>query len=233
MKRRRKRFLRIIFVLVAIAALWAAEHWNLLPQKSYAASDFNLKTVHSSVDFNRNGIDDYTDFLIGARADAQNHPHYKDSYYAGGYPPDNIGVCTDVIWRAFRQAGYCLKDMVDADIRRRPEAYPHITKRDSNIDFRRVVNLRIFLEEYALDLTTDPEAIGEWQPGDIVIFGNDRHIGIVSDKRNSKGQPYIIHNGGQPKREEDYLKRNTMSITGHYRFDAAKIDKTALIAWPS
>jgi len=86
---------------------------------------------------------------------------------------------------------------------------------------------------YALDLTTDPEAIGEWQPGDIVIFGNDRHIGIVSDKRNSKGQPYIIHNGGQPKREEDYLKRNTMSITGHYRFDASSIDEAVLIAWSS
>lgn len=32
----------------------------------------------------------------------------------GGYPPDNIGVCIDVVWRAFANAGYSLKDMVDA-----------------------------------------------------------------------------------------------------------------------
>ena len=32
-------------------------------------------------------------------------------------PPDTEGVCTDVIWRAFKNAGYSLKDMVDEDIK--------------------------------------------------------------------------------------------------------------------
>lgn len=41
-------------------------------------------------------------------------------------------------------------------------------------------------------------------PGDIVIFGTT-HIGIVSDKRNKDGVPYLIHNAGQPLREEDAL----------------------------
>ena len=41
-----------------------------------------------------------------------------DKYYSGGYPPDSEGVCTDVIWRALKNAGYSLKDMVDADMQR-------------------------------------------------------------------------------------------------------------------
>lgn len=30
--------------------------------------------IKSKVDFNNNGIDDYSDFVIGARKDAKNHP---------------------------------------------------------------------------------------------------------------------------------------------------------------
>ena len=65
-----------------------------------------------------------------------------------------------------------------------------------------------------------PKKIKEWQPGDIVVFGDD-HIGIISDRRNSEGITYVIHNGGQKNREEDYLTKS--EITGHYRFDSSKI----------
>ncbi len=188
----------------------------------------------SSVDFNGNGIDDYADILAGAKKDAANHPRYDGRYQEGGYPPDNIGVCSDVVWRAFREAGYSLRYMVDKDIRENPERYPEIykkkEKRDSKIDFRRVRNLRIFFDKYAVVLTTDVNAIGEWQPGDIVIFNENSHIGIVSDKRNAKGQPYIIHNGGQAEREEDYLEGDHY-VAAHYRFDASKIPAEMLIAW--
>ena len=117
----------------------------------------------------------------------------------------------------------------DDDIKNRPDSYGEITVRDRNIDFRRVGNLRVFFEEYAEKLTLDINKIEEWQPGDIVIFGNDRHIGIVSDKRNRKGIAYIIHNGGQPKREGDYLKRG--DVTGHYRFDASQINDNIIVLW--
>ena len=120
------------------------------------------------------------------------------------------------------------QDMVDNDIAERPEAYPHIEKPDTNIDFRRVRNLHVFFNKYAVSLTLDIDDIEQWQPGDIVIFDNDRHIGIISDKRNRQGQPYVIHNGGQPNREENYLSRS--KVTGHYRFDASLLDKTKLIS---
>ncbi len=214
---------------VLTAAFCILSYFNILPKKSYSAEDFGIETVKSGVDYNNNGIDDYTDILLGARADAQNHPTYNGNYYDGGYPPDDIGVCTDVVWRAFKQAGYCLRDMVNRDIINRREAYPQIKVRDNNIDFRRVSNLQTFFEQHATKLTTDINQIAQWQPGDIVIFNGGKHIGIVSDKRNSKGQPYIIHNGGQPNREEDYFKR--AEVFAHYRFDASKIDDEVLIAF--
>lgn len=208
--------------------LWGAWYWHLIPRRTYTAADFSIDTVLSTVDFNENGTDDYTDLLRGAKKDAKNHPRYDGTYYAGGYPPEEIGVCTDLVWRAFREAGYSLKEMVDRDIQVRPSAYRHIRERDPNIDFRRVTNLRIFFEKYARSLTVDVHAIEAWQPGDIVVFDDDAHIGIVSDKRNREGQPYILHNGGQPVREEDILSRS--KVSGHYRFDAANIPENVLQA---
>ena len=53
-------------------------------------------------------------------------------------------------------------------------------------------------------------------PVDIVVFKN--HIGIVSDKRNKKGIPFIIHNQSpyQSNYEEDILESRN-DIVGHYR----------------
>ena len=228
-----KKILRYILIFTAIVFLavtvYFAELYNIIPEITYSSEYFGIETVYSNVDFNANGTDDYTDIMLGARIDAENHPKYDSRYWAEGYPPDDIGVCTDVVWRAFRNAGYSLREMVDMDIQKYPERYPNISKRDDNIDFRRVVNLRVFFEEYAQSLTLDINETEQWQPGDIVIFGNNKHIGIVSDKRNKSGHTYIIHNGGQPNREEDYFERGT--VTGHYRFDASRIDENILISW--
>lgn len=209
-------------LIIVFVALLVAAHLSR-PETSYSSSEV------SSYDFNGNGLSDAMDLVLGARADAENHPTYDGRYWQGGYPPDNIGVCTDVVWRAFRAAGYSLRDMVDADIAARPSAYPNVTQRDSNIDFRRVKNLRVFFRTYAVSLTTDIRDTDAWQPGDIVIFGNDKHIGIISDKRTESGRPYVIHNGGQNDREEDALGND--KVTGHYRFDAERLPEELRIAW--
>lgn len=221
--------LTALLVLIAFAGIFLAWYFNLFPQKSYTADDFNIETIKSSVDFNGNGIDDYTDIMLGARIDAENHPTYDSAYVDGGYPSDDRGVCTDVVWRAFKNAGYSLKDMVDKDISQRVDQYPNVESPDPNIDFRRVKNLKVFFDKYAVSLTIDKSEIAEWQAGDIVIFGKTNHIGIVSDKRNKHGQPYIIHNAGQPMREEDVLNKRT--VVYHYRFDASKLSADDLIAW--
>lgn len=222
-----KKFIVVLFIsAILIVTYIILDYWNLVPKKTYSAEDFGIETVKSKSDFNNNGIDDYTDILLGAREDAKNKPKYKSVYYGGGYPPDNEGVCTDVVWRGFKNAGYSLKDMVDEHIDKNNSLYPRVGGNpDKNIDFRRVPNLKVYFDHNALACTLDPYKIAEWQPGDIVIFGEKyTHIAIVSDKRNSKGVPYIIHNAGQPIREEDALiKYSSHSpITGHYRFDRGK-----------
>lgn len=221
------------FIIIMVIALFTiivltVMNNNFIPKNYYKASDFNIKTIYSDFDYDDDNIDDYSEFVLGARKDAQKKPTYISKYYDNSYPPDNEGVCTDVIWRAFKQAGYSLRDMIDEDIKNNPEAYQQITVRDKNIDFRRVMNQKTFFERYATKLTTNTKRIAEWQPGDIVIF-EDKHIGIISDRRNKNGIPYVIHNGGQENREEDYLTKK--EITGHYRFDASKIDETILKKW--
>lgn len=186
----------------------------------YYAKDFDIEIILSDKDYNNNGTDDYTDILLGAKKDAKNKPRYISAYYAGGYPPENEGVCTDLVWRALDNAGYSLKDLVSYDIKNNVNKYPRVEKPDSNIDFRRVPNLKVFLDRKAEKLTNDIYEIAEWQPGDIVTFGTD-HIGIISDKRNKNGIPYLLHNGGQPNREEDILELyiQYIPISGHYRWN--------------
>ena len=51
-------------------------------KKVYYAEDFGIEIVKSENDENNNGIDDYTDILLGARKDAENKPKYISKYYA-------------------------------------------------------------------------------------------------------------------------------------------------------
>ena len=225
-------FFCLIFVLITISlTIFILEYKNLLisyherPKQPtiFHAKDFGFEDIKSSTDFDNDGIDDYSDIVEGARIEAENKPQYKDAYYQGGYPPDTEGVCSDVIWRALKNAGYSLKDMVDKDIKENLDMYPRVAgKPDPNIDFRRVKNLKVFFEKNHISLTIDLSKVEEWMPGDIVIFQTDSkdHIGIISDKRNKNGLPYIIHNAGQPNREEDGLEfynKYAWPITGHYR----------------
>ena len=210
----------IILLLVVIIATTTYVIWTKQSNRVvYYAKDFGIEVLKSKNDEDGDGIDDYTDILEGAKLEAERKPRYKSEYYVGGYPPDDEGVCTDVIWRALKNAGYSLKEMVDEDIKNNVEKYPRVEgKPDPNIDFRRVPNLKVYFERNQISLTTNLNKIEEWQPGDIVAFGKS-HIGIISDKRNKQGIPFLLHNGGQPLREENILEtyNNYEKISGHYR----------------
>lgn len=174
--------------------------------------NLNIPKLKINKDKDKDNINDLDDILQGARKDVLNKPVYKSTYYIGGYPPDNEGVCTDVIWRALKNAGYNVKDMIDKDIKMNTYNYPRtLGKPDPNIDFRRVKNLVPFLKKYAKTLTNkvipyNIENLKQWQRGDIVVFvGYTDHIAIVSDVRRNDGIPYIIHNDGPYTEEEDSL----------------------------
>jgi len=171
------------------------------------------------------GIYDLDDIVLGARKDLQAKPLYKDAYYAGGYPPDNEGVCTDVIWRAMQNAGYDLKGMMDRDIKEHTGDYPRVGGMpEPNIDFRRVPNQEVFFKKYAGKLATeikpwDPENLKQWQGGDIVVFGPPYdHVGVVSDVRREDGVPLLIHNAGPRTREDEGLLTWPSPIKYHFRY---------------
>jgi len=223
---KRKRKLRWIRILIAIGIVFAGTAYLVYPLFTWDTTPQTETIIEETVteiglDYNNNGLSDTQDIILGARADALARPDYVNAYYDGGYPPDTEGTCTDLVWRAFMAAGYRLKDMVDADIAANVSAYPGTWGHpDPNIDFRRVQNLSVFFKRTAETLTLDVYDTEAWQAGDIVIFGNNVHIGIVSDIRNENDIPLLLHNSDQADREEDRLEYGsyTSGITGHYRF---------------
>lgn len=206
----------VISISVIAAAVFLLSHYqNTSAKRLKDKYKGSIARVCSSSDNDADGVDDQTDILLGALEYVATKPKYKSQYYAGGYPDDGYGVCTDVVAYAMRAAGYDLMKLVRLDISENPDDYD-IEVPDANIDFRRVRNLKVYFSHTAASLTTDISDIEEWQGGDIVIF--EGHIGIVSDRRNKKGIPYVIHHSGvlQMRYEEDILESRG-DIIGHYR----------------
>ena len=210
-----KKRILIVGIIIVIFLIIVSYNINLIPHRKYTNKDFNIKTYKSLIDKDEDGIDDQTDILNNAREYISTKPKYKSKYYSTGYPDDNYGVCTDVVAFSLLNAGYDLRMLVNEDIKNNKELY-NIDKIDKNIDFRRVKNLKVFFKRNFSSISTNINDIKLWQGGDIVIF--EKHIGIVSDKRNKRGIPFIIHNANpyQLSYEEDILELRD-DIVGHYR----------------
>ena len=191
----------------------------------YNISDFGFVDEKANYDQNKNGLDDIEDILVGEQEVIKNNPKYISKYYENGYAPKNEGVCTDVIWYAFNTAGYDLKKLISQDINntRKKKVYD-VPYPDPNIDFRRVYTQEIFLIRYGETLDNDMHEIGNYMPGDILVFDNSDHIAMVSEKYNKNGVPYLVQNRdeSQKQTEEDRLEKMDMKVTGHYRFKYSK-----------
>jgi len=164
-----------------------------------------------------------------ARERTRHRVVYDGKYVRIGYPwgdvPSNIGVCTDVIIRSYRKLGIDLQSQVHKDMSSSFSAYPNhrkwgLSKPDTNIDHRRVYNLKVFFQRHgkSLPITRNPT---HYQPGDLVTWElapGIGHIGIVVEQR-SKQDPkrhLIVHNIAEGPKMEDVLFR--FRISGHYRY---------------
>lgn len=215
-------------LLVTLAVIGVLSDFGVLDLPFPSAPHVTITQIYSLHDENHDGINDTQEIIDGARAEVKRAPTYRSGYYTGGYPPETEGVCTDVIWRALKNAGYDLKTLVDSDIQKNLPSYERIDgKPDPNIDFRRVPNLEAFFRSHATVLTTelkpgDVQNLEQWQGGDIVLFGAPSpHIGIVSDKRRPDGIPLLIHNAGTRPKEEDALlfwDRQISHVIAHVRW---------------
>jgi uncharacterized protein YijF (DUF1287 family) len=139
-------------------------------------------------------------------------PSYRQIAYPNGDVPWYIGVCTDVLIRAYRRMGIDLQVEVHKS---------GIGSGDTNIDHRRVEVLRAFFAQAGQSLPVTANA-RDYEPGDIVSYYvptgrfSKTHIAIVSDHLATGGAPLIIHNRGFGVQEENRLFAE--AITGHYRY---------------
>ena len=151
---------------------------------------------------------------IGAELRARKSEIYDPAYVKLAYPmgdvPDNRGVCTDTVIRAFRHAGVDLQVEVHEDMAANFGAYPKawgLTRPDRNIDHRRVPNLETFFLRKGGALSLSRKA-SDYLAGDIVswrLTGDGLpHIGVVTRKKTN-GEPLIAHNIGAGTQEEPCL----------------------------
>jgi uncharacterized protein YijF (DUF1287 family) len=145
------------------------------------------------------GIPDPLDILMGARKLVLNRAAYTEGYFPlsfpGGDVPRNVGVCSDTIVRAFRNAGIDLQRRVAEDIRTAPAAYRNVTHPNASIDHRRVKTLLTWFQRHVPEVHGQPP-----RAGDVVFLdtfpsrpGPD-HVGIISDRIAPSGLPFVINN---------------------------------------
>lgn len=96
MRKRRWRGI-VIFIIIIVILIAAIFLYKNRKGRSYTAAELGITELKSSTDYDGDGLDDYTDIMLGARAYIDTEPKYKSVYYEGGYPTDDYGVCTDVI----------------------------------------------------------------------------------------------------------------------------------------
>jgi uncharacterized protein YijF (DUF1287 family)/L,D-peptidoglycan transpeptidase YkuD (ErfK/YbiS/YcfS/YnhG family) len=145
------------------------------------------------------GIPDPLDVLIGAHKTALNAARYDGRYLPIAYPlgdvPRTIGVCTDVIVRALRNAGLDLQRALQEDIAKAPRAYPMVQRPNPSIDHRRVKSVLPYFSRHF-----EAQAGDALQPGDVVFMDTfprrpgAEHVGIVSEELGTNRLPLIINN---------------------------------------
>jgi uncharacterized protein YijF (DUF1287 family) len=151
-------------------------------------------------------------------------PAYVRIPYPNGDVPANTGVCTDEVIRSYRALGIDLQKEVHEDMLQNFSAYPNqsrwqLAHTDTNIDHRRVPNLRVFFMRRgeSLPITSRTQ---DYSPGELVTWdlgGGIPHIGIVVDQiAPQTGRHLIVHNIGAGPKTEDVLF--SWKITGHYRY---------------
>ncbi len=179
--------------------------------------------------FAQEGRDDLAARLAAAALDRVGKPvrydgRYRAIPYPGGDVPQNVGVCTDVIVRAYRAVGIDLQKEVHEDMTEDFGAYPGrwgLDRPDPNIDHRRVANLETFFGRRGRSLPVSDRG-EDYRPGDLVTWtlpGGNLHIGIVVDRRARDGaRPLVVHHLNRGPRMEDILF--AYPIRGHYRYPA-------------
>ncbi|WP_040308756.1 DUF1287 domain-containing protein [Asticcacaulis biprosthecium] len=160
--------------------------------------------------------------VAAVREQTRHRVTYDGAYTRIPYPMGDVaadrGVCTDVVIRGYRTAlGIDLQQKVHEDMKAHFALYPKawgLKRADSNIDHRRVPNLRVFFKRFGTVRPVGRQA-SDYAAGDLVTYnlpGNLPHIAVVTDPV----QHLIVHNIGAGPKEERALFG--YDITGHFQY---------------
>ena len=245
-----KHLLVIIFILILILAITISIS-QFTFRKTYTPPTslilllprfrlIDMENTGINSDEDMDGINDQKDILEGAKmqlgdpaVNIFSEGADEPNYYSGGDPPLNFALCTDIIARAFKNAGFDLRGLVNIDIENNFDQYP-LKKlwgqkfADPNIDYRRIQNLEIFFIRNATPLLlgfdySDIDNLKKWLPGDVIFFDMDNdgysdNAGILSDFTTRKGITKVIYNYIDPGFTIEREILSTKKITGHYRY---------------
>lgn len=202
-----------VIVMIAIAAgIYFGK--PLLPFLKAAQTVPSEERAHILISSLENG--GFNDRLAAAALDhstaqVQYDPAYFIIDYPNGDVPPNKGVAADVLIRCYRKLGIDLQVEVHEDIKENFRLYPQLwsaSAPDTNIDHRRVLNLRRFFSRHGEVLQASRNAT-DYQPGDIVVWslGRDEfHIGlVVPGPGDRSSEPWVVHNMGAGVKWENCL----------------------------
>jgi uncharacterized protein len=209
------RFSPWLAVLPAVVVLsWADQ----AGARDARRSNLGAKDLAAPREVTGNGFG--TRLAAAARKQTSHFVFYNSTYTKIPYPmgdvPSYMGVCTDVVVRAYRALGIDLQVLVHKS---------GVGSGDTSIDHRRVEVLRRFFGRSgtSLPITANP---ADYKPGDIVTYYmpngwlSKTHIAIVAAEKTATGVPLVVHNRGWGVQAEDWLFAE--KITGHFRYSGPR-----------
>lgn len=184
----------LLLLCTAIACQSGCSESEAAPQPSRAAAPRVAAPAPTTAD----------KVLTGARAEVARKTAYLETYQKIDYPngdvPAEIGVCTDLVIRSFRNAGIDLQKLLHEDRVANPKAYPthlwQLKKADKYIDHRRCQNLVVFFRRKAVAVPAD--APSKWKAGDVIFFTQKGHefpwhVGVLTGTNDKAGNPLMAH----------------------------------------
>ena len=153
-------------------------------------------------------IPDSLDVHLGLLKVLKNRACYNKQVHGVSYPmgdvPREVGVCTDVAVRSYRNAGFDLQRLVYQDMQRAPQAYGLTGPANRGYEHRRVRRLFPYFKRsrrpLSLDSSLDTSGRDAWLPGDLLFMsftpgeGRPDHVGLVSGHVQLSGYPLLAHN---------------------------------------
>jgi len=200
----------------------------------------DMDNIHAKTDISKEEAEILKKVLEGAKGQLELRSKNifiegsdQSNYYQGGDPPIEWAISTDIIARAYMEAGIDLRVLINEDIKENYDEYPlraiwGQSYPDIDIDYRRIQNMEVFFKRNAKSLTprfdpADTSNLNSWVPGDVVFFDMDRDgysdtAAIISDNTTRNGSPKVIYNHIEPGYtvEEDIL--SSTLVNGHYRY---------------